>query len=120
MGGGHEVPTPGFAIGQAVRVRQAQVDRHIRTPGYVMGFEGRVESRHGPFRDPETLAYGGSGRPPQWLYCVRIPRAPLWRGEDGAEGDVLVDLFESWLEATPTTVGSDNKRESREGVGHDR
>ena len=64
------------------------------------GCSGTVEPRHdGPFRNPESLAHGGDGLPPQYLYQVRFAQKDVWGGYQGPVADtVLVDIFEHWLE----------------------
>ena len=85
--------------GQAVRVLEAEKVGHVRTPDYVKGKTGRVASVLGEFKDPESLAYGGSGLPEKTLYKVVFRQADLWEGYAGSHGDVLyVDVYEHWLE----------------------
>ena len=45
-----------FKPGDRVRVRTEDKPGHVRTPGYVRGKTGRVESVLGEFRNPESLA----------------------------------------------------------------
>ncbi len=85
--------------GQAVRVLEMEKEGHVRTPDYVKGKMGRVASILGEFKDPESLAYGGSGLPHRTLYKVVFPQADLWEGYAGSPEDVLyVDVYEHWLE----------------------
>ncbi len=88
-----------FEPGDYVRVRSDEKYGHVRTPDYVRGKTGRVERVLGTFRNPETLAYGGSGLPEKTLYKVGFRQAHLWYGYAGPPNDVLcVDIYEHWLE----------------------
>jgi nitrile hydratase subunit beta len=85
--------------GQAVRVLETEKEGHVRTPDYVKGKTGRVANVLGKFKDPESLAYGGSGLPEKTLYKVVFRQADLWEGYAGSPDDVLyVDVYEHWLE----------------------
>lgn len=94
----HPTAPPRFRPGLAVRVSERSPTHHVRTPGYVRGKAGTVVGVHGPFPDPEQLAYGLQGAP-RWLYAVQFPLTQLW-GDDPAGGldAVRVDLYEHWLE----------------------
>ncbi|MFC0408837.1 SH3-like domain-containing protein [Roseomonas elaeocarpi] len=86
--------------GQAVRVRdrwpEAEGPAHVRTPHYLRGRQGRVESFLGRFADPGELAFGRPA-PRRALYHVSFAQPPLFEG--GAAGDsVVVEIFEHWLE----------------------
>lgn len=89
-----------FSPGDIVKVLNTTVDTHHRTPRYVKGKVGRVSAFSGSFYDPETRAYGGSGRPRRELYLVEFDMRDLWgRRYGGREGDrLLIDLYEQWLE----------------------
>jgi hypothetical protein len=88
-----------FAIGQPVRVREAYPPGHVRTPHYLRGRRGVVESIAGRFANPEELAYGRDGRPVRALYRVRFRQHELWPDYTGPSADTtVVDLYEHWLE----------------------
>ncbi len=93
----------GFAPGAPVRVRDAWPERagpvHIRTPHYLRGVAGCVVRRLGAFPNPEDLAFG---RPAATvpLYHVAFDPAAIWPGA-ARDGDVLVEIFEHWLEPRP-------------------
>jgi nitrile hydratase len=90
----------GFAIGQPVRVRVAFPPGHVRTPHYLRGRRGVVESIAGRFANPEELAYGRDGLPARALYRVRFRQTELWPDYAGAAADsAVVDIYEHWLEA---------------------
>ncbi len=89
-----------FAAGTGVRVRddwpETRGPCHVRTPHYLRGERGIVVRHLGDFANPEDLAFA---RPAAILplYHVRFDQPSLWH--EGQPGDeVLVELFESWLE----------------------
>jgi nitrile hydratase subunit beta len=88
-----------FETGDRVRVRSADKPGHVRTPEYLKGKTGRVESVLGEFRNPEDLAYGLSGLPERPLYKVGFRQADIWDGYEGPADDYLyADVYEQWLE----------------------
>jgi hypothetical protein len=88
-----------FGPGERVRVRSEERPGHIRTPSYVRGRMGRVESVLGEFRNPETLAYGESGLPERPLYKVSFRQVDLWEEYPGpADDELCMDIYEHWLE----------------------
>jgi nitrile hydratase beta subunit-like protein len=88
-----------FGPGERVRVRPEERPGHVRTPGYVRGRTGRVESVLGEFRNPETLAYGESGLPERPLYKVSFRQVDLWEEYPGpADDELRMDIYEQWLE----------------------
>ena len=91
--------TATFRLGDRVRVRPSDKPGHVRTPGYLKGKTGWVESVLGEFRNPEDLAYGLSGLPERPLYKVGFRQADLWSGYEGPADDyVYADIYEHWLE----------------------
>ena len=88
-----------FAPGDAVRVRDAEKEGHVRTPEYTKGKRGWISEVLGAFPNPESLAYGGDGLPEKPLYKVGFRQIDLWDGYDGSPDDVLlIDIYEHWLE----------------------
>ncbi len=82
-----------------MRIRVDESPRHIRTPAYIQGKIGRVETVHGAFHDPESLAHGGDGLPKQFLYLVRFDECAVWPKYDGESQDqLLIDIYEHWME----------------------
>ncbi len=61
-----------FQPGDQVRIRVGSPPGHFRTPAYVQGKTGVVETLYGAFPNPESLAHGGDGLPKQFLYLVRF------------------------------------------------
>jgi len=88
-----------FEPGNRIRVRASEKPGHVRTPGYLKGKKGRVESVLGAFPNPEDLAYGLSGRPNRPLYKVSFRQADVWSDYEGPADDRLsADVYEHWLE----------------------
>jgi nitrile hydratase beta subunit-like protein len=91
---------PRFPPGSRVRVRDDWPERrgpcHIRTPHYLRGRTGTVERALGRFANPEDLAFARPA-PERTLYHVLFPQPPLFA--EGRPGDdLLVEIFEHWLE----------------------
>ncbi|MGL4240597.1 MAG: SH3-like domain-containing protein [Beijerinckiaceae bacterium] len=88
---------PAFRPGDKVRCMNDHVATHTRLPRYVRGVVGEVAENHGSFVFPDTNAHG-QGESPTWCYAVRFQAADLWgRGADPAS-EVMVDLWEPYLE----------------------
>ena len=91
-------PEPRFAPGARVRVRAAYPPGHVRTPHFVRGHAGTVESIAAIHPNPETLAYGLDGQPALPLYRVLFRQTDLWPDYAGAPQDTtIMDIFEHWL-----------------------
>ncbi|HVE20941.1 MAG TPA: SH3-like domain-containing protein [Acidocella sp.] len=89
-----------LAPGQIVRVRddwpEARGPVHIRTPHYLRGRIGTIRDVLGRFANPEDLAFARPA-PSLTLYHVAFDPASLW-GDATAGDEILVELYESWLE----------------------
>jgi hypothetical protein len=90
-----------FAPGQRVRVKddwpETRGPCHIRTPHYIRGLRGTIVRPLGAFPNPEDLAFARPA-PRRDLYHVRFEQPPVW--QEGHAGDELVvEVFEHWLEA---------------------
>lgn len=91
--------------GDRIRVRDdwpetSGIPVHVRTPHYVRGHEGTVLRALGAFPDPGDLAFA---RPAAMraLYHVAFAQHALWpdgRPEDQGRDEVVVELYEHWLE----------------------
>ncbi len=91
--------TARFRVGDQVRIRVGVPPTHFRTPEYIQGKLGKVETLWGVFQNPESLAYGGDGLPAQPLYLVEFAQTDLWANYKGAAEDtLLIDVYENWLE----------------------
>ena len=83
-----------------MRVRAAFPPGHVRTPHYLRGRRGVIESIAGHFANPEELAYGRDGLPERALYRVRFRAgASCGRTMPAPPADsAVVDIYEHWLE----------------------
>lgn len=88
---------PAFAMGQAVRARNAQPDGHTRLPRYARGKTGQVVRLHGGHVLPDASAHGG-GEQPQHLYTVAFTARELWGDAANDRDKIHLDLWESYLE----------------------
>ena len=88
-----------FKGGDQVRIRVGVPPTHFRTPEYVQGKQGKIDTLWGAFPNPESLAYGGDGLPAQPLYQVEFAQTDLWHDYKGSASDkLLIDIYEHWLE----------------------
>ncbi len=106
---GHGSPTtrdcPGlarFSAGDSVRARRLAENRlvsggHTRLPAYAAGACGRVLRHHGCHVFPDSNAHG-LGEAPQPLYAVAFPATELWVNPEHPRDEVVLDLWESYLE----------------------
>jgi nitrile hydratase len=96
---------PRFLPGTRVQVRDDWPERrgpcHIRTPHYLRGRIGTVQRLLGRFANPEDLAFARPA-PKCALYHVLFEQPPIW--DEGRPGDeLLVEIFEHWLQPAETT-----------------
>lgn len=92
---------PRYPLGQRVRVARRFPQRgHIRTPFYLRGKHGCIDSVLGWFLDAEKLANGETGRPPLMLYRVKFAYRDVWEAKSVSEERtvIMADLSEDWLE----------------------
>ena len=91
--------TAKFSPGDIVRIRVGVPPTHFRTPEYIQGKQGRIDTVWGAFPNPESLAYGGDGLPAQPLYQIEFAQSDLWSDYKGNSDDKLfIDVYEHWLE----------------------
>ena len=90
--------TPRFARGDRVRVHDVHRPGHTRAPRYVHGCAGVVVHVAPPFTYPDANAHGLPHRR-EPTYHVEFEAAALWGDDAEAEAPVVVDLWESYLEA---------------------
>jgi len=82
-----------YALGDRVRARAGDPDRHTRLPRYVRGQSGEVVALLGDWVLPDAWV---AGRPAtETCYAVRFTAADLFGSGDHT---VTVDLWESYLE----------------------
>ncbi|MDE0522952.1 MAG: nitrile hydratase subunit beta [Boseongicola sp.] len=91
-----------FSVGDSVRARRLAENRlvpggHTRLPAYAAGASGRVLRHHGFHVFPDSNAHG-LGEAPQPLYAVAFPAAELWVNPEHPHDEVVLDLWESYLE----------------------
>ncbi|SFL22112.1 nitrile hydratase subunit beta [Shimia haliotis] len=92
-----------FALGDRVRVRRparnALVEGgHTRLPAYAAGALGEIVLMHGAHVFPDSNAHG-LGEAAEPLYAVRFTARELWGGEADPEDEMVLDLWQSYLEA---------------------
>ena len=88
-----------FTVGEFVRVKEAYPTGHVRTPTFIRGKLGIIDSISGEYPNPEKRAYGGEGLPKLTLYRVLFRQGDIWSGYAGAAQDTaVVDIYETWLE----------------------
>jgi nitrile hydratase subunit beta len=88
---------PRFSVSEHVRVRAEQAPGHTRQPGYVTGKPGEIVAHLGSHVFPDAHAVGRRAWP-QYLYTVAFESDDLWGDAAEPGTEVLVDLFESYLE----------------------
>jgi nitrile hydratase beta subunit len=93
---------PRFAKGDAVRTRLPSRNTllpggHTRLPAYAAGHLGKVFAFRGCHVFPDSNAHG-LGEAAQPLYTVAFSAADLWGEAERAGDEVMLDLWESYLE----------------------
>lgn len=91
-----------FKPGDRVRTRRPAhnvmtTGGHTRLPSYASGMMGEIVLRHGAHVLPDANAHGG-GETPEHLYAVAISADELWGGEAMSSDEVILDLWQSYLE----------------------
>lgn len=92
-----ETPKARFSPGDAVRVIAKTTPGHTRCPAYVRGKEGVIRLVYPLAYYPELRAHSAVKRR-EHSYAVEFAAAHLWNEGDLSQ-TVLVELFESYLEA---------------------
>jgi nitrile hydratase len=85
-----------FAVGARVRVRRMRPVGHTRCPRYVRGAAGVVEAVRGTDVFPDIGPYQGPREP---VYAIAFRSEDLFGPSDEGVWTVLLDLFESYLDA---------------------
>jgi nitrile hydratase len=88
---------PGFAVGDAVRVRDLHFAGHTRCPRYVRGRQGVVVRIEPVAPVPEVEAHRRE-RLLEPTYGVRFDAGELWRDAADTNAVVHVDLYERYLD----------------------
>jgi nitrile hydratase beta subunit len=94
---------PIFKIGDAVLTRRIAENvlvsgGHTRLPSYAAGAQGRILKYHGTHVLPDSNAHG-LGEAPEPLYAVIFPASELWQHPEHPRDEVVLDLWQSYLEA---------------------
>ena len=85
-----------FSPGEQVRVRRMRPEGHTRCPRYVRGVTGVVEAVRGLDAFPDIGPYAGPDEP---VYAVAFGSDDLFGPSSDGRWTVVLDLFESYLEA---------------------
>lgn len=93
---------PLFDVGDAVVTRRIAENilvggGHTRLPSYAAGARGHILRYHGTHVLPDSSAHG-LGEAPEPLYAVVFPAAQLWQHPEHPGDDVVLDLWQSYLE----------------------
>jgi nitrile hydratase len=91
-------PPVRFAVGDSVVVRDLHRAGHTRAPRYVRGKRGTVVRVAPAFSLPDVAAHGLERRA-EPTYHVRFDARELWGDASEASAAVVVDLWQSYLEA---------------------
>jgi nitrile hydratase len=89
---------PRFGPGDIVRVRRMRPPRHTRCPRYVRGTTGVVERIQGEDELPDVANYERDA-PVEPVYAVAFRSEDLWGPGEEPPFTVILDLWESYLEA---------------------
>jgi nitrile hydratase len=91
-------PVARFAVGDRVRVKAIYPGGHIRAPRFCRGKPGIVLRVAPTFTFPDTSAHGGPRRK-EHTYHVEFASGDLWDEPEQDNNSVIVDLWDSYLEA---------------------
>ena len=91
-----------YTPGDLVRTRRITANRHVegghtRLPRYAAGAEGRILRSHGAHVLPDSAAHR-LGEAPEPLYSVAFPASQLWAHPEHPNDEVVLDLWQSYLE----------------------
>jgi nitrile hydratase subunit beta len=87
---------PLYRVGQGVRAKAMGTPGHTRLPGYARGRAGRIAQLRGHHVLPDESARGREVAEP--LYTVAFAAAELWPEAMHSKDEILIDLWESYLE----------------------
>lgn len=90
-----------FKVGDRVLVRELPALFYTRTPEYVRGAVGEIDSLAYESPAPEDETWDRRDAKPEWFYIVRFNLSELWHGYTGTTTDTLrTEIPERWLRAT--------------------
>src|SRR5258706_5412601 len=92
-----------FGVGDRVVVRSRHPSGHTRAPRYVRGKRGVVVHVAPPFSFPDAAAHGFTARAER-TYHVEFAARELWSDAVAGNETVVVDLWETYLEAAPSAT----------------
>lgn len=95
-------PDPRFVPGDRVQTKHPAANPfvaggHTRLPAYASGQIGEVRAFHGCHIFPDAHAHR-RGEDPQPIYAVAFPAQALWGPEADPRDEVILDLWEPYLE----------------------
>ncbi|HEY6394849.1 MAG TPA: nitrile hydratase subunit beta [Candidatus Binataceae bacterium] len=109
---GIKAPRARFQAGDRVRARNLNSPGHTRMPRYVRGKTAVVRRDWGIFVFPDSNAHN-AGQHPQHVYSVAFKARELWGAGEPARDEVMIDLWEDYLERALVTVLSKNSGKGR-------
>jgi nitrile hydratase subunit beta len=86
-----------YSVGDKVRTKQINPTGHTRLPRYARGRNGTIANVHGVHAFPDSNS-AVRDENPQWLYSVAFSGRELWGDEAQSGDEVLIDLWEPYLE----------------------
>ncbi len=86
-----------FNVGDNVRARIINPSGHTRLPRYVRGRRGRIAAVRGAHVFADASA-AGRDEDARWLYSVAFDAAEVWGPEGRAGDEIVIDLWEPYLE----------------------
>ncbi|MBO9408807.1 nitrile hydratase subunit beta [Shimia sp. R9_1] len=97
-----EAAAPQFTVGAKVQTRRPARNvmvqgGHTRLPAYASGAKGEVVVQHGAHVFPDSNAHF-QDEAAEPLYAVRFSARELWGAEADPRDEVVLDLWESYLE----------------------
>ncbi len=102
-----------FAVGDAVRMRTANVRGHTRLPRYARGKPAVIHTVHGVHVFPDTNAHG-LGEQPTWLYSVRFDAVDLWSDDVESDGQsIYLDAWEPYLLPRDSVTNEEEEENAR-------
>ena len=91
-------PTPGFTVGDTVRLRSGAVPHHTRLPGYARGKRGTITAVHGPHVFADAHAQGLGEQPLPAVHGGLQRHRTVGRRAGAAGLTVSIDAWEPYLE----------------------
>ena len=88
---------------------------HLRTPGYIFGVSGVVDSIAGSFHPPDQVSWNRNleaSVATQTLYRVRFCMGNVWSHAENPDDTLDIEIFEEWL------VAIDEQHESAKSQTH--